>query len=108
MNKKGLIIGCIAFVILIAGDSLLYSKLSQDNAPDTLITYEENEGELGNTEEGDEGKTDVSEYLAPDFTVYDAEGNAVKLSDMRGKPVVLNFWASWCPPCKSEMPDFNE
>jgi thiol-disulfide isomerase/thioredoxin len=45
---------------------------------------------------------------APDFTVYTAEGTPVKLSDMRGIPVVLNFWASWCPPCKAEMPDFNE
>lgn len=45
---------------------------------------------------------------APDFTVYDKDGSTVKLSDMKGMPVVLNFWASWCPPCKSEMPDFDE
>ncbi|MBQ7147051.1 MAG: TlpA family protein disulfide reductase [Lachnospiraceae bacterium] len=45
--------------------------------------------------------------LAPDFTFYDAEGNAFKLSDFRGAPVVLNFWASWCPPCQMEMPDFE-
>jgi len=44
---------------------------------------------------------------APDFTVYNKEGNSVKLSDMKGTPVVLNFWASWCPPCKAEMPDFD-
>ena len=45
---------------------------------------------------------------APDFTVYDLDGNAYRLSDFRGKPVILNFWASWCGPCKSEMPAFDE
>jgi thiol-disulfide isomerase/thioredoxin len=45
---------------------------------------------------------------APDFTIYNKEGKAVKLSDMKGTPVVLNFWASWCPPCKAEMPEFDE
>ncbi len=51
---------------------------------------------------------DKSEYKAPDFTVYDANGNAVRLSDYFGKPIVLNFWASWCGPCKHEMPAFQQ
>jgi thiol-disulfide isomerase/thioredoxin len=45
---------------------------------------------------------------APDFTVVDGEGNEVRLSDFVGKPIVLNFWASWCGPCKNEMPHFEE
>ena len=50
----------------------------------------------------------VSANAAPDFTVYDLEGNPVKLSDFRGQPVILNVWASWCGPCKAEMPDLEE
>ena len=41
---------------------------------------------------------------APDFTLHDLSGNPVRLSEMRGKVVLLNFWATWCPPCLDELP----
>ena len=45
---------------------------------------------------------------APDFTAYDLDGNEVHLYDYLGKPIVLNFWASWCGPCQMEMPEFQD
>src|SRR5690606_9773304 len=45
---------------------------------------------------------------APDFEIETLEGKNVSLSDFRGKPVMLNFWATWCPPCRQEMPDMEE
>jgi peroxiredoxin len=45
---------------------------------------------------------------APDFTAKDLQGNTVKLSDLKGKVVLLDFWASWCEPCKKSMPHLIE
>lgn len=45
--------------------------------------------------------------MAPDFELTTLDGETVKLSDFRGKRVMLNFWATWCPPCRAEMPDMQ-
>lgn len=46
-------------------------------------------------------------FMAPDFSLNDLDGNTFRLSDLRGKVVLVNIWASWCPPCRAEMPAIN-
>ncbi len=97
-----LLIWVLAFAVLIVGASLLYSNLSGKVALGGLATTPQvMEGEAT-------ASTEPQPAPAPDFTVYDLEGNPHKLSDFRGRPVILNFWASWCGPCVSEMPEFQK
>lgn len=51
--------------------------------------------------------TGLTGWQAPDFALATADGGTLQLSDLRGQVVLLNFWATWCPPCKAEMPDLN-
>ena len=109
-SKKTLTMISLALVLLIGGASVLYTRLGQSLSPDQLsVQQPQQETDTPVTGETAAEENAVPEpVLAPDFTVYDKDGNEVQLSDYTGKPIVLNFWASWCGPCQMEMPDFHE
>ena len=120
MNKKTLLILCLIFVAVMIGAAVLYSALSEGLQPVGLVTtppetQSHAESQIPTetsaedpTEVTDTQPTDSQDHIAPDFTMLDLEWNEVTLASFFGKPIVLNFWASWCGPCKSEMPEIQE
>ena len=113
MKKKiVLLILALALVGLLVAAGILYQDLGEEMAPDQLAVQTQPTTEAPTTVPTETTlpteTTEAQIVLAPDFTVYDLEGNPHKLSDFFGKPIVVNFWASWCGPCKMEMPDFEE
>ena len=107
-SKKTVLLILLAFVLVLGGASMLYNRLGGNLAPEQLTEQAPQASEPVSDDSAGSEEAEPEKVHAPDFTVYDLEGNEVHLSDFMGKPVILNFWASWCGPCKMEMPDFHE
>lgn len=116
MKSKKIIVILASFFVVILGASYLYKNLSkkfeQQEADANQPTPTEAVTPEANLSDGSSltitPSPEPTKQPAIDFSMQDMEGNTVSLSDFYGKPIVLNFWASWCGPCKSEMPDFNK
>lgn len=104
VKSKGLSIKRIGGMLLVlTGFIFLMNGLTGPKEVITKPTTEEAQEQSQLAEEPTE-----EAILAPDFILEDQYGNTHQLSDYQGKTVFLNFWATWCPPCKKEMPDIQE
>ena len=105
-TKVAIIAGSI--LVVVGAAAVLYEKLLLSFAPQTMVVTEE-AGSVSPAQgsSSQDGQTEDSTIQAPNVTILDAAGKEVQLHSLVGKPIILNFWASWCPPCKQEMPDFE-
>lgn len=108
MIKKisGIFIIIAGLVMLLNGVININKQLNSNNSSNNNNVTSNN----SNTISGDEEeKSDEEEKIAAiDFTLYDQYGNEHTLSEYKGKTIFLNFWATWCPPCRAEMPHMEE
>ncbi len=129
------IIPLLLLALLLIGGSVLYKDLAPRLKPSDASETESapiarHESEYADDEETSAGETEppapsaepepaepaveateapvvLSENPTADFTVLDEEGNTVSLSDYFGQPIIVNVWATWCPPCRAELPYFD-
>lgn len=101
-----IVIGMLGWAVYDFIDSNRKSANQFESVDDVQITEETKFGEdSGEAEESVIG-LEVGNK-APDFQLQTLTGDRVKLSDFRGNRVMINFWATWCPPCRAEMPDME-
>ena len=102
----GIILIVSGLVMVINGFNSVSGRTNMINNNSTTNSAEKNEDK--NNSGNSNSSEDENKLKALDFTLYDQYGNEHKLSDYKGKTIFLNFWATWCPPCKAEMPHIEE
>lgn len=110
--KKGILLvvitGMLGWAIFDFVDSGEDNSADEDNFEVTSETDNQEISDPDNSPD-DTAKVGLNQGdIAPDFQLQTLEGEEVKLSDFRGNRVMLNFWATWCPPCRAEMPDMEK
>mgnify|MGYP001163261967 CR=1 FL=1 len=105
--KKGIV---FVIVILMLGwavfDFIDWDK-DAENVDEVQKVEEDKEEDISEKPEEIKVGLDIGNK-APDFELQTLSGDEVKLSDFQGKRVMINFWATWCPPCRAEMPDMEK
>ncbi|RMH02177.1 MAG: TlpA family protein disulfide reductase [Chloroflexi bacterium] len=105
-----ILLGGIALIIVALGIILfgntLFSGRTDNTSLEQVPPFTEGEAPSNNQPVKTEGPLEVGD-LAYDFTLQDLEGNTYTLSELRGRPVIVNFWATWCAPCRVEMPELE-
>lgn len=97
--KKNIMFIVPIFILLISCDNgTAQAESKSDNFS--------NKRDLQSKVKKDNKSNSENAILAPDFTLADLKGQKISLSDLKGKVVLLNFWGTWCGPCKREIPDF--
>ncbi|QCR31559.1 peroxiredoxin [Lysinibacillus sp. SGAir0095] len=100
MKKKAIGLGVVMVLVVIMLGTYIKDQIEASEAiSEQAVSYEMNLDQVEGLEKG---------QIAPDFTLETLSGEPLTLSELKGKKVILNFWASWCPPCKKEMPHLQK